>query len=156
MKLEDYIKILPRIGRKMREADVEGKFSVYMHDNLWRSGEPVDELDFHIGKQKYTRYMGKPCTKPHPWKKTPVRKIPIKIPKRRCDCEIPTGPIHASYNPKLNLVEETFAKIDRQMTTNKGTDALNGRQWPLKGSGKTSFWKVELRRAIKMVDADKK
>lgn len=130
MKLQDYKQILPVIGRKMREAAIDGKFSCYVHDNLWRGAEPIDDLDRHIGKGRYTRYMGKPCTKPHPTERTPIRKIPTRLAKRRCDCIFPNGPIHASFNPKMNLIEETFAKIDRQMTLNKRTDAVEGIVWP--------------------------
>jgi hypothetical protein len=99
--------------------------------------------------------MGAPCTQPHPTLKTPKRKIPVRVPKERCDCTFPEGPIHASFNPKLNLVEETFARIDRQMLKNKKADALQNRDWPLKGSGKKEFWTTELVRAIEEVNYDK-
>ena len=107
-------------------------------------------------KVPYERIRGKPCTRPHPTKKTPVRNLPTRVAKRRCDCVFPEGPKHASFNPKTNLVENTFAKIDRQMMKNKRADAINNRVWPKKGSEKPDFWKAELVKTIKMVDADKK
>ena len=73
----------------------------------------------------------------------------------RCNCKIPDGPIHASYNPKCNLVEETFARIDRQMTENKVKDSKRGKEWILKGAGKKKFWKKQLIKAIKQVNKDK-
>ena len=154
MTKADYIELLQEVGPKMRAAGIDGRFSIYLHDNLWRNGEPIEELDIYIGRGRYTRYMGAPCTTPHDWKKTPIRKIPTRVANERCDCEFPLGPIHASFNPKLNLVEETFARIDRQMLLNKRADALEGNIWPMKGSGKKSFWTLQLVQAIEEVNRD--
>ena len=65
----------------------------------------------------------------------------------RCSCEFPEGPIHASFNPKLNLVEETFAEIDRAMLLNQRADAKRKKPWPSKGAGKEKFWTRQLRKA---------
>ncbi len=114
LKKSDYKKLLMVIGKLMQDAG--DSFTVYMHDNLYRSGEPIDELNRWIGEGKFTRYMAKPCTKAHPTMRTPKRNIPVRVPKLRCTCTFPPGPIHAAFNPKLNMVEETFAKIDQAMT----------------------------------------
>ena len=82
MKLSDYKKLLPTLGRMIRESG--NTMSVYMHDNLWKSGEPVEELDRYIGKSRWTRYMGRPCTKGHTWMRTPKRGLPVRVPKLRC------------------------------------------------------------------------
>lgn len=152
MKKSDYKNLLPIVGRLMREAG--DKATVYMHDNLWRGGEPVEELNQFIGEGKWTRYMGKPCTKKHRTMKTPKRNLAVRVPKLRCRCATPQdSPIHASYNPKLNLIEETFAKIDRQMTKNQINDKKIGILWPQKGA--TAFWKMQLDRSIFQVNNDK-
>jgi hypothetical protein len=154
MKRSDYKKLLPVLGALIDDAG--DRFSCYMHDNLWRGGEPVQELNEYVGPDRWTRYMGKPCTKKHPTMRTPVRGIPVRVPKLRCRCKFPENtPIHAAYSPKTNLVEETFAKIDRQMTKNKIVDAKIGAEWPSKGSGKSRFWKMQLDRAIGQVNEDK-
>ena len=45
--------------------------------------------------------------------------IIVASPRMNDFCMSVPPAIHASYNPKLNLVEETFAEIDRTMTRNK-------------------------------------
>ena len=55
----------------------------------------------------------------------------------------------------MNLVEETFAKIDRQMLKNQREDAQKNKHWPQKGAGKEKFWKKELEKAVNQVNRDK-
>jgi hypothetical protein len=153
MKLKHYKKLLPNIGRKMKAAGT--RFTCYMHDNIWRGAEPTDELNKYVGKDKWTKYMGKPCWRPHERWLTPKTKKPVKVAKLRCDCEFPPGPVHAAYSPKTNLVEQTSARIDRQMTANKIADKQIGMDWPDKGGGKSTFWKMQLDRAIREVNEDK-
>ncbi len=69
MTKADYIELLQEVGPKMRAAGIDGRFSIYLHDNLLRNGEPIEELNIYIGRGRYTRYMGAPCTRPHDWKK---------------------------------------------------------------------------------------
>ena len=63
--------------------------------------------------------------------------------------------MHASYNPKLNLVEEVFGKIDSTMLKMQRADAKNGKPWPEKGAGKETFWKEKLEEAVHKVKYDK-
>ena len=86
---------------------------------------------------------------------TPIRKLPAREPRKRCSCKFPEGPIHAAYNPKLNLVEETFAEIDRQMLRNQIADKKKNKVWPKKGAGKATFWKKQLVKAVKQVNKNK-
>ena len=109
--------LLSKIGEVIRASNID--FTCYLHDNVWRGTQPIAALDGHIGEEKWTQYMGIPCTRPHPTIWTPVRKLPIRVPKERCGCEFPEGPIHVAFNPKLNLAEITFAEIDRIITANK-------------------------------------
>ena len=145
--------LLPKVGEVIRASDID--FTCYMHDNVWRGTQPIAALDEHIGEGKWTKYMGRPCTKPHDTIKTPVRKLPIRVPKERCGCEFPEGPIHAAFNPKLNLAENTFAKIDRIITANKIKDGKNGRKWPIRGAGKKKWWIKELKKAMKQLNRNK-
>ena len=55
----------------------------------------------------------------------------------------------------MNLVEETFAKIDRQMLKNQREDAQKNKHWPQKGAGKEKFWKKQLEKAVNQVNRDK-
>ena len=100
-------------------------------------------------------YMGGPCWKPSKTAFTPKRKQPVREPKKRCNCKFPEGPIHAAFNPKMNLVEETFAEIDRQMLLNQRADAKKGKPWPTKGAGKEKKWVQQLRKAVKQVHQKK-
>ena len=126
-----------------------------MHDNAWKGSQPKAQLNQHIGRGKWTQYMGAPCWKPHKTMRTPITKRPVRVPRLQCNCKFPNGPIHAAYNPKLNLVEETFAKIDRQMLKNQREDSKNNKPWPQKGAGKETFWKKQLTKAIHQVNKDK-
>jgi hypothetical protein len=154
MGLAKYKSYLPDIGAIIR--DTPHDFSYYLHDNAWRGTQPEAELNLHIGNDKWTQYPGKPCTKPHATLKTPVRGIACRVPKINCTCTFPDGPIHAPFNPKMNLVENTFAEIDRQLTRNKIADEKRGRKWPLKDSStKRVFWRKELEKAIRQVDDNK-
>ena len=126
-----------------------------MHDNAWRGSQPKAELNEYIGRNKWTQYMGTPCWKLHPTMRTPITKKPVRTPRLRCNCKFPKGPIHAAYNPKMNLVEETFAKIDRQMLKNQREDAKRNKHWPQKGAGKEKFWKKQLEKAVNQVNRDK-
>ena len=148
-----YKEKLPKIREIINNSDAD--FTVYMHDNAWKGVQPTAELNRHIGRNKWTQYMGKPCNKDHPTMKTPIRKQPVKVPKLRCSCTFPEGPIHAAFNPKMNIVEETFAKLDRIMTENKIKDANNNKKWIIRGSGKKKFWTKQLKKAIRQLNKDK-
>ena len=148
-----YKETLPKIREAIDNSSAD--FTIYMHDNAWKGVQPRAELNRYIGRNKWTQYMGKPCNKDHPTMRTPVRKQPVKVPKLRCSCTFPEGPIHAAFNPKMNLVEETFAQLDRIMTANKIKDANNNKKWIVRGSGKKKFWKRQLRKAIRQLNKDK-
>ena len=100
-------------------------------------------------------YMGAPCWKPSKTAFTPVRKQPVREPRLRCNYKFPEGPIHAAYNPNMNIVEETFAEIDRQMFLNQRVDAKRCKPWPTKGAGKEKKWITQLRKAVKQVHRKK-
>lgn len=153
MKIGDYRDMLPHIGEVIRSSDTN--FSAYMHDNAWKGTQPVGTLNRHIGRNKWTQYMGRPCNKDHPTRKTPIRKLPVKVPKLRCPCSFPSGHIHAAFNPKLNIAENTFAEIDRILTDNKIKDAIAGRPWILKGAGKKKFWVRQMKKAIRQINKNK-
>ena len=155
MKKKDYVALLPKVEAAIRNSHID--CSVYLHDNVWRDASPTDALNRFVGPGKWTQYMGKPCTKPHATEVTPVRKIPTRVPLDRCHCDFPDGPVHAAFNPKLNLVENTFAQIDRVMTQNKIADerANPPRYWIRKGAWKTRFWKRELKKAIEQLNENK-
>ena len=148
-----YESMLPQIREQIDANETE--FSYYMHDNAWRGARPTVALNVHIGEDKWTQYMGEPCKKDHPTMRTPVTNRPCKVPKKRCGCEFPDGPVHAAYNQKLNLVEETFAEIDRQLLKNKRADELKGISWLVERTKRKQFWKIQLRKAIKKVNKDK-
>ena len=59
------------------------------------------------------------------------------------------------YNPKLNLVEEVFAELDRTMLQNQRADSEKGKPWPQKGAGKEKFWKKQLTKAVHQVNRNK-
>ena len=87
--------------------------------------------------------------------RTPVTDKPCKVPRKRCNCTFPDGPVHAAYNPKMNLVEETFAEIDRTLLRMKRDDALRGNSWLVDRSHRKAFWKRKLRMAIRRVNNNK-
>lgn len=154
LNLARYKELLPAIGDAIQQSDVD--FSVYMHDNCWRGTQPVEELNEFLGRGRWTQYMGKPCRRNHPTLRTPVRKLPVKVPRKRCGCDFPDGPIHAAFNPKMNLAEETFAQLDRIMTKNKIKDEKKKPgSWILKGAGKKKFWVKQLKKAIRQLNKDK-
>ncbi len=152
MTKQKYKETLPMIRDAIDENGEE--LSYYMHDNAWKGARPVTALDEYIGVGKWTQYMGEPCKRAHESMLTPTGR-PAKVPKKRCGCEFPAGPIHAAYNPKLNLVEETFAEIDRQLLRNKRSDAVKGISWLVLKTKRKAFWKRQLRKAIKQVSKDK-
>ncbi len=151
-KYKSFLKI---IGSVVQEADIE--FSCYVHDNVWRGNMPERELNRYIGPGKWTRYMGPPCKEDHP---TQVYKSgkPRKVHKPVCTCNFPDGPVHAAYNPKMNLTENTFAEVDAQLKRNHAEDMkkIPPRVWVKSGAGKKAFWKRELERAVNQVGANKK
>ena len=55
----------------------------------------------------------------------------------------------------MNLGEETFAMVDRQMLLNHRADAKRNKHWPAKGAGKEVFWKRQLTIAIHQVNKNK-
>ena len=55
----------------------------------------------------------------------------------------------------MNLVEETFARLDRQLLENKRADALKGISWIVERTERKKFWKKQLRKAIRQVNKDK-
>ena len=153
MNMEMYkTKILPKIGAVLERNP---NFSYYLHDNFMRGSQPTEELNHYVGEGKWTQYMGRPCTKPHETWLTPVTKRPVRVAADVCECTFPNGPIHAAYHPKFNLTEEAFDKIKRLMLKNKRADAIAGRNWPLRGSGKKKWWTTELHKAIKQFNDDK-
>ena len=150
LNLARYKELLTAVGDAIQQSDVD--FSVYMHDNCWRGTQPVEELNEFIDRSRWTQYMGKPCRRNHPTLRTPVRKLPVKVPRKRCGCDFPDGPIHAAFNPKMNLAEETFAQLDRIMTKNKIEDEKKKPgSWILKGAGKKKFWVRQLKKAIRQL-----
>ena len=148
-----YKKLVKMIGSISEEADID--FTCYLHDNLWRGNKPVDELNAYIGEGKWIKYMGAPCKRNHA---TMLYKSgrPRKVDKEQCTCRFPEGPVHAAYNPKMNLVEETFAEIDRQIKRNHVEDQKKDQPivWPSKGVGKRTFWKKQLEKAVQQVGAN--
>ena len=95
MKKAHYIEKLPQIKETIDESGLD--FKVWMHDNAWRGAQPTGVLDEVFGEGRYTKYMGTPCKKDSDTMRTPVTDRPCKVPKKRCGCKFPTGPIHASY-----------------------------------------------------------
>ena len=55
----------------------------------------------------------------------------------------------------MNLVEETFAEIDRELLKMKRADAIRGNSWLVDRSQRKAFWKRKLRMAIRRVNANK-
>ena len=153
MGLTEYKELLPQIRQEINKSDAP--FTCYMHDNAWKGSQPKAQLNRHIGRGKWTQYMGAPCWKLHKTMRTPKTNKPARTPRLRCNCSFPKGPIHAAYNPKMNLVEETFAKIDRHMLKNQRADSKRNKPWPQKGAGKETFWKKQLTKAIHQVNNDK-
>ena len=153
MGLTQYKALLPQIRAEINKSNAP--FTCFMHDNAWKGVQPTAQLNQYIGRGKWTKYMGSPCWIPHPTMRTPITKKPVRKYKLRCNCKFPKGPIHAAYNPKMNLVEETFAKIDRQMLLNQRADAKKNKIWPSKGAGKEVFWTKQLTKAVHQVNKDK-
>jgi len=147
----EYATYIPIIGSLA--TDSEHPFSCYLHDNAFDQDHELFNAAFGVGK--WTKYMARPCTKPSTDRLTPKTRRPVRVPKNNCTCEFSEPPWHAPFNPKLNLTEEVFAKLDRQMTENKIEDQKLGRTWIMRGSDKKRFWREELRRAIVQVNADK-
>ena len=114
------------------------------------------ELNHYIGAGKWIQYMGAPCKRQHEYR-TYKNGRPALVDKEVCTCEFPTGPVHAAYNPKTNLVEETFSELDAQIKRNHAADQKQTppKVWPMKGTGKQKFWIKQLERAIKQVGANK-
>jgi len=154
MNKDHYKRLLRSVGQVSKDADID--FSCYLHDNLWRGKQPAHELNKFIGKGKWTQYMGAPCKKNHETQTYKSGK-PRRVDKPVCTCEFPTGPVHAAYNPKTNLVEEAFAEIDAQIKRNHTADQklTPPVKWIEKGVGKKKFWVKQLNRAIKQVGANK-
>ena len=95
MKKAHYVEKLPQIKEAIDDSGLD--FKVFMHDNAWRGAQPTGVLDEIFGADGYTKYMGTPCKRDHESMRTPVSDRPCKVPKKRCGCAFPTGPIHASY-----------------------------------------------------------
>ena len=148
-----YAELLPSIGDQI--ANWNGDFSYYMHDNAWRGARPVRELNEYIGFGKWTKYMGEPCKVDHPTMRTPVTDVPCKVPRKRCNCNFEDGPVHAAYNPKLNLVENTFEEIDRILLLNKRADALKDISWSVPKTERLRFWRRQLKKAIRKMNKNK-
>ena len=150
MTVARYTELLPQIQQEINKSDAP--FTCFMHDNAWRAGQPRAELNICFGEGRWTQYMGDPCKKPHKTLRTHHGQRPALVDKLRCGCEFPEGPIHAAYNPKINLVEETFAEMDRQMLKNQRADSLNNKPWPMKGVGKEKFWRKQLKKAVNQLN----
>ena len=153
MTLDRYKELLPQIRTEIDKSDAP--FSYFMHDNAWRDSQPRAELNEYIGEGLWTQYMGPPCWKPSKTRFTPIRKQPVREPKLRCSCTFPEGAVHAAYNPKMNMVEETFAAIDSAMLKNQRADAKQGKPLLEKGAGKETFWKKQLQKAVHQVNNQK-
>ena len=136
MTLSHYKGLLPQIKKEVTKSDAP--FFCFLHDNHWSSAQPKKELTECFGSEGFTKYMGAPCWKPSKTEFTPVRKLPARQYKLRCSCKFPTGPIHASYNPKMNCVEELFAELDQIMLKNSRDDAKQNQPWPTGGPNKAS------------------
>ena len=95
MKKSHYVENLPKVKEAIDDSGLD--FKVWMHDNAWRGAQPTGVLDEVFGEGRYTKYMGTPCKKDSDTMRTPVTDRPCKVPKKRCSCTFPTGPIHASY-----------------------------------------------------------
>ena len=154
MTKADYEEKLPIIREKLDEAQ-NFEMSYYMHDNAWRGARPTRTLNQFIGEGRWTQYMGAPCKKNHKTMRTPKSNRPCKVPKLRCGCDFPDGPIHAAYNPKLNLAENVFAELDRQLLKNKRADNAKGKTWLIQRTKRRAFWKRQVRRAIRQVNKKK-
>ena len=154
MTKADYEEKLPIIREKLDEAQ-NFEMSYYMHDNAWRGARPTRTLNQFIGEGRWTQYMGAPCKKNHKTMRTPKSNRPCKVPKLRCGCDFPDGPIHAAYNPKLNLAENVFAELDRQLLKNKRADNAKGKTWLIQRTKRIAFWKRQVRRAIRQVNKKK-
>ncbi len=117
--------------------------------------QPRAELNRYIdiGEGKWTQYMGKPCNKDH--HENTIRRQPVKVQKLRCSCTFPEGPIHTAFNPKMNIIEDTFAEFDRIMNTNKIKDAQNNKICVIKGSKKTKLWTRQLKKAVRQLNKNK-
>ena len=80
---------------------------------------------------------------------------------KRCHCDFPDGPVKAAYCHKTNLVENTFAQLDRILLQNQLIDIDAGRApWPRHGltSGehdRKKFWRGQLERAVDELNQDK-
>ena len=100
--------------------------------------------------------MGRPCKKQHEYL-TYKNGKPKLVDKDDCTCTFPTGPVHAAYNPKMNLTEKVFAKLDEQIKKNFASDQeqVPPIVWPVKGTGKMTFWMKQLERAIAQVGQNK-
>ena len=153
MTVARYTELLPQIRQEINKSDAP--FTCFMHDNAWRAGQPRTELNRCFGEGRWTQYMGDPCKKPHKTLRTHHGQRPAQVDKLRCGCEFPEGPIHAAYNPKINLVEETFAEIDRLMLKNQRADSLNNKPWPMKGIGKEKFWRKQLKKAVDQLNRNR-
>ena len=154
MTKADYGEKLPMLREKLDDLGAGFEMTYYMHDNAWRGARPTAALNTHIGRNKWTQYMGLPCKKDHPTMRTPTGRK-CKVPKKRCSCDFPDGPIHAAYNPKLNLAENVFAELDRQLMKNKRADAEKGKTWLVQRTKRRAFWKRQVRRAIRQVNKNK-
>jgi len=146
-----YKELLPQMKQVI--DDSEASYSYYMHDNAWKGARPIDALNEYMGEGKWTQYMGSPCWIPSKTVRTPKTDKPARQHKKRCNCKFdPEIPWHAAYNPKMNLVENTFAELDKQMTKNMREDSTKGKSWIMHGAGKKRFWKRQLRRAIQQLN----
>ena len=154
MSKADYEEKLPTLREKLDEAE-DFEMTYYMHDNAWRGARPTRALNEFIGEGRWTQYMGTPCKKNHPTMRTPKSNRPCKVPKLRCPCVFPDGPIHAAYNPKLNLTENVFAELDRQLLKNKRADIEKGKTWLVQRTKRKVFWKRQVRKAIRQVNKNK-
>ena len=154
MNKAKYKDLMISVGQISKEADID--FSCYLHDNLWRGNQPVKELDAAFGRDKWTKYMGAPCKTQHDYL-TYKNGKPKLVDKDDCTCTFPTGPVHAAYNPKMNLTEKVFAKLDEQIKKNFASDQeqVPPIVWPVKGTGKMTFWMKQLERAIAQVGQNK-
>ncbi len=164
MKKVHYTNALKALRRKVidnRQDDTKTTMTCFVHDNLWQGHQPAEQLDRTFGTGNWTKYMGPPCWKPHKTQRTPKKQQPVRQYLKRCHCEFPDGPVKASYCPKTNLVENSFAQLNRILLQNQMLDIEAGKD-PWSRHGMTSsdeyrkkFWEKELRKAVKQLNQDK-
>ena len=58
-------------------------------------------------------------------------------------------------NPKLNVIENTFEEIDRELMKLRKEDELKGKSWIIPQKKRNAFWRRKIRMAIRRVNNNK-